>query len=107
MTDIVQVVMPTETLITVEVAAAETIVKVVQEGPQGPVGPSGDSTASPVRINQSTAASTWIFSHSLGRVPIVNVYLANGELIIVDVVASTSQITVTFPSPIAGFVVLF
>ena len=77
-------------------------------GPPGPAGPQGAAGAgsAPLRINASSAA-TWVLSHSLARVPTVQVYLASGEQVLTDVQASSTQITVTFPSPQAGFVLAF
>ncbi|MGE3690244.1 MAG: hypothetical protein AB7F98_02550 [Novosphingobium sp.] len=74
-------------------------------GPPGPSG-SGSGAAAPVRIDASLAA-TWILSHSLGRIPTVQVYLTGDEPVIADVAVTTSQITVTFPSPQQGFVLAF
>lgn len=68
-------------------------------GPSGGPGPAG----APVRIDASLAA-TWILPHGLGRVPMVQAFLASGELIGADVVADASAITVTFGQPTAGFV---
>lgn len=55
---------------------------------------------------QSAAAATWSFSHSLGRLPTVALYLASGEEVETDIVASTTQVVATWPSPIAGKMVL-
>jgi hypothetical protein len=71
-------------------------------GPQGPTGPNSE----PLRIDASLAA-TWILSHPLGRVPTVNVYLSTNEPVLTDVSVTTTQITVTFPSPQQGFVLAF
>ncbi len=77
-------------------------------GPPGPVGPQGAAGAgsAPLRLEASLAA-TWVLSHGLGRVPTVQVYLSTGEAVLTDVAATTSQITVTFPSPQQGFVLAF
>ena len=71
-------------------------------GATGPTGPAGGST----RINQSTAASTWILSHSLGRIPVVSVYLSTDEYVITDYTVTINTITVTFPSPQSGYVLI-
>lgn len=70
-------------------------------GPPGPIGPVG----APARIDV-TAAATWILSHDLGRVPLVQVFLASGELVVADVVADDAHVTVTFPTATAGFVLI-
>ena len=77
-------------------------------GPPGPPGPQGAAGAgsAPLRLDASLAA-TWILPHPLGRVPTVQVYLSTGEAVLTDVSATTSQITVTFPSPHQGFVLAF
>ena len=74
-------------------------------GPPGPQGPVG-AAAAPLHINASLA-STWTLPHTLARVPTVQVYLTSGEQVLTDVQATTTQITVTFPSPQAGFVLAF
>lgn len=74
-------------------------------GPQGPSGTSGSASNS-TRIDQSTASSTWILSHTLGRIPTCQVYLTNGEIIFTDVICTSTTITVTFPSPVSGFVMI-
>lgn len=67
------------------------------------IGPTGSGGSGAQRINASLA-STWILSHSIGRIPIVQVYIGSGEQVIADVVASDTQITVVFGSPQQGFV---
>lgn len=79
-------------------AAVDRVVAVI-----GPVGPPGSGA---LRLDQATPAATWILTHNLGRVPIVQIFLASGELVMADVVASTSILTVTFAAPQAGFVVI-
>jgi hypothetical protein len=74
-------------------------------GPAGPQGPAGAGSA-PLRLDAALAA-TWVLSHGLGRVPTVQVYLSTGEAVVTDLAATTSQITVTFPSPQQGFVLAF
>jgi hypothetical protein len=74
-------------------------------GPAGPQGPAGAGSA-PLRLD-AALASSWVLSHGLGRIPTVQIYLTSGEAVLSDVTATTSQITVTFPSPQAGFVLAF
>lgn len=71
----------------------------------GPPGPPGSGSGA-VRLNASLAA-TWVLGHSLGRVPGVQVFLSSGEPVITDIAATSTQITVTFPSPQQGFVLAF
>lgn len=77
-------------------------------GPAGPAGPQGPAGAgsTPLRLDAALAA-TWVLNHGLGRVPSVQVYLSTGENVLSDIAATTSQITVTFPSPQQGFVLAF
>lgn len=70
-------------------------------GPPGPRGPPGEA----LRLDASLAA-TWTLSHPLGRVPSVQVFLTGGEAVLADITASDTQITVTFPFPQQGFVLL-
>lgn len=63
----------------------------------------GSAAQVPVRID-APAAATWILPHSLGRIPIVQVHLASGEVVIADVAADSVHITVTLAAPAAGFV---
>jgi hypothetical protein len=71
-------------------------------GPQGAVGPDSQ----PLRIDASLAA-TWILSHPLGRLPTVHVYLSTNEPVLTDVSVTTTQITITFPTPQQGFVLAY
>jgi hypothetical protein len=71
-------------------------------GPPGPPGPD----AAPLRL-EAPPAATWVLPHSLGRVPTVQVFLASGEAVLTDVAATSTQVTVTFPSPREGFVLVF
>lgn len=67
----------------------------------GPPGPRGQ----PLRLDASLAA-TWILPHPLGRAPMVQVFLADGEAVAADVQADPTQITVTHAMPREGFVLL-
>lgn len=55
---------------------------------------------------KATPASEWSFTHGLGRKPMVTVYLSTGEEVEADVVSDATHIVVTFPTPVAGSVVL-
>lgn len=55
---------------------------------------------------QAAAAATWTFSHGLGRIPGVSLYLMDGEEVETDVDASDTQVIATWPSPVAGKMVL-
>lgn len=68
------------------------------------VGPPG-SGGEPLRLDAPLAA-TWTLPHPLGRVPLVQVFLADGEAVTADVQAGPTQVTVTHASPCAGFVLL-
>lgn len=73
-------------------------------GPQGPTGPQGQS-AEPQRFDFVNAA-TWIAAHGLGREPGVAVYLANGEWVLANVVATPINFTITHAQPQSGFALL-
>lgn len=51
------------------------------------------------------AASTWTIPHTLGRIPVVAVYV-DGHEVLADVSATDLAVTVTFPTPTAGTAVL-
>lgn len=78
----------------------------------GPPGPSGSvgSGAVPQRIDASLAA-TWILPHSLGRMPMVQVFLtasgSGGEQAIADITADAATVTVTHASPQTGFILAY
>jgi hypothetical protein len=84
----------------------------VARGPAGPRGPqglpgaagSGGSTA--VLYTQEAPAASWVIPHSFGRVPDVAVYLTTGEQIDPDIIATETNVTVTFPTATAGSAVL-
>lgn len=78
--------------------------QILNAGIQGPKGDSG--TGQPTRVDFS-AGGTWSATHSLGRVPIVFVYLPDGSAILADVSATDFNFTVVHASPTAGFVLLF
>jgi hypothetical protein len=67
----------------------------------GPPGPAGSA----VRFDVTSASASWVIAHAFGRVPIVSVYLASGELVLTDVFATASTINVVFPTPKTGFVI--
>lgn len=71
----------------------------------GPPGPPGPGSA-PLRLDAPFAA-TWVLPHPLGRVPTVQVFLAAGEAVLTDVAADAAHVTVTFPAPQQGFVLVF
>jgi hypothetical protein len=70
----------------------------------GVIGPPGPAGGPPLRIDQASPAATWTLAHGLGRIPMVQTFLANGEPVIADIVATATQITVTHAQPQAGFV---
>lgn len=75
------------------------------DGPQGPPGTSGTNAAT--AAIWASLASTWILTHSLGRIPASQVVLSSGEQVIADVVATETTINVTFPSPQQGYVLVW
>ena len=72
-------------------------------GPRGRDGPPG--TGATTRIDAPSAA-TWILPHGLGREPQVQVFVGTGEAVIADVAVDPVHVTVTFPTPRAGVVLV-
>ena len=52
-------------------------------------------------------ASTWILPHGLSHIPMVQVFLSNGEAVMTDVVSDETHITVTFAQPAQGYVLAY
>lgn len=67
---------------------------------RGPAGPSGGEIH-----QQATPLATWTFNHTLGRLPAVAVYFGT-ELVLAPVTASSTQVSVIFPSPQVGYLIL-
>lgn len=100
-TDVIAV-MERQTPILITEDTDQSFIVVTKVGPQGPPGPAGNGF---VHI-QNTPAATWIIDHTVGRKPVVTVYSNSGEEILTDVVSSSTQVTITFASPIAGQAIL-
>ena len=73
-------------------------------GPPGAAGAQGPAGAT-VRFD-FTASATWIATHGLGRIPLVQVYLASGEAVLAEISATTTNITITHAVPQTGFALL-
>lgn len=71
----------------------------------GPAGPTGGGGGGSTRIDASLAG-TWVLPHTLGHVPLVQVYLSTGEAVLADVVATSTTITVAFATPQQGFIII-
>lgn len=51
--------------------------------------------------------STWVFTFpDLGRMPSVSIFLSTGEAVDADVTATTSAVSVSFPSPQSGWLII-
>ena len=61
----------------------------------------------PTKFPMNTPAATWTITHSLGHIPIAEVFDATGNKILVDVFVDMTYIVVTFPFPSVGFVLAF
>lgn len=105
MTDVLEVQVNPAEVVQVAVTAPVVVEVAAVTGPPGPAGPSG--VAGSVEIPVPVAAATWTVPVpvALGRTPAVSVYI-DGELVDTDVTASPTTVTVTFPAPVAGTVVL-
>jgi len=56
---------------------------------------------------QSTPSAQWhITFPDLGRLPSVQIYLTTGEMLLTDIVSTSTSVTVTFPSATAGYAVI-
>jgi hypothetical protein len=62
--------------------------------------------ANGVEYTRVTPASVWNLQHTLQRRPVVKIYDASGVEVEADVEADSTSVTITFPSPYAGSVVL-
>lgn len=72
------------------------------EGPPGPPGPEGPQYTGFVHT-QSTAAATWIVTHTLGRYPNAAQVVIGGEVVYADVTyPNITTVVVAFPSPQTG-----
>jgi hypothetical protein len=71
-----------------------------RRGAQGAAGGAGGAT----EFTQSTPSAAWVVTHSLGRFPVVDVFVS-GERVFPDVTVTTTQISVSFPSATSGKVV--
>jgi hypothetical protein len=105
-TEIVKVRIPGPAeVVAVRVPGPVSVVTVRIPGPQGPPGEGGGVGDAAEVHEQETAAATWSYAHSLGRRPVVAVYI-EGELVLVPVTADDSSVSVQFPSPQSGTLVL-
>jgi hypothetical protein len=98
--DVITVVQQPTAVVSV-VQQPTAVVSVVQVGPQGPTG-SGAATV----LNQSTPASMWHFTHTLARRPNATVYDPAGNVVLADINASATDITITLANAATGSVVL-
>lgn len=58
-----------------------------------------------VQFTQSTPLGSWVIAHGFGRVPAVAVYVG-GALVIADITASNTTVTVAFAAPQSGYALL-
>lgn len=58
-----------------------------------------------VRFDVSLSA-TWIVTHGFARIPAVTVVLSTGEIVVADVTATSTTVTVVFATSQVGFVLL-
>lgn len=93
-----------ERLVTTRWRGPEGMLAAVTRNPSMPIAAIvGTSGAAPARFDQASAG-TWIITHGLGRVPMVQVFDPAGNVILTDIVADSVHITATFATPQAGFV---
>jgi hypothetical protein len=78
---------------------------VLQMGVTGRPGPQGvPGIALAYRHDQTAPSASWVITHGLGRVPLVDVFLASGEQVEADVTCSSTTISVAFAAATTGFV---
>lgn len=82
----------------VDVTPAQVEMQTVIVGPPGPPG-----TA--VVWDQPTPIATWTIPHTLGRLPLVALYL-NGQTVDTELHATPTQVVAVWPYPVAGQAVL-
>lgn len=58
-----------------------------------------------IQHDQTTPSASWIIPHNLGRIPNVQIYVG-GEVVIADIAATATSVSVTFPSAQTGVAVL-
>jgi hypothetical protein len=97
------VILPSDTVITavlpsLAVQAAARVIAL--PGPQGAPGVTPHETYTP-----SAPASTWTYTHALGRIPQVSVWI-DGRRVEADIDASDTTVTVTFATPATGVLLL-
>lgn len=78
------------------------VVEMAAQGRPGPQGPPGVALA--YRYDQTAPSASWVIAHGLGRAPLVDVFLANGEQVEADVTATATTISVVFAAATTGFV---
>jgi hypothetical protein len=93
----------THSTLVLEAQSAPSL-QILNAGVQGPKGDGGASEPTRVDFNSS---ATWTATHTLGRVPLIFVYLSNGSSILADVSATDFNFTVVHASAQSGFVLLF
>lgn len=74
------------------------------KGDPGIPGPSGPAGAG-FEFTQSAPSASWVIPHSLGRRPVVAVFV-NGAQVFADVTATTTSVSVAFVAPVTGVAVL-
>jgi hypothetical protein len=77
-------------------------------GPTGPRGPGDSGASDSFEYLQLAPQATWIVPVPLefSRTPSVDVFFLNGEKVLTDIVVTSTFVTITFASPVAGSAVL-
>lgn len=84
------------------VAAGNTIVEVLVEGPQGPSG-SGGGVGAEAIMTQSSPSVDWVFNHNMGRYPDITVVIGGRTISGLEIYnVSVNQAIIHFSSPQAG-----
>lgn len=100
---VLAIVVPQNT-VTVGPPTTNPVVLVPVAGPAGPGGLPGAAGSGYVH-DQTTPSSSWVVPHPLLRLPCVELWI-DGARTFTDITATDTTVTVAFPAPVSGTVVL-
>lgn len=82
----------------ITLTAQEQVVTLSTMAEQGPAG----ASAVPIPYQQTAPSASWIIPHGLGRIPLVQVRNAAGEVVYPDVFADARSVSIVFANPATG-----
>ncbi len=101
---VITIVVPPPNTVTVAPPTTNPVVLVPVAGPAGPGGLPGAAGSGYVH-DQTTPSSSWVVPHPLLRLPCVELWI-DGARTFTDITATVTTVTVAFPAPVSGTVVL-